>query len=432
METNSPLKVSELSKALKSHIEDQFHSVLIQGEVSGFKKHTSGHSYFSIKDEEAVLDAICWRGTKLNIELSEGLEIIARGRITTYMGRSKYQMIVEEAKSSGEGALLKLLFERKERLLKEGLFAQKRPLPAFPKKIAIATSETGAVIQDILHRLEERYPCAHILLWPVLVQGIEASSDITKAIEGLNQMDDKADVIIIARGGGSIEDLWAFNEENVLRAAFLSQIPIVSAIGHETDWTLLDFVADMRAPTPTAAAELVAPVLKQVLETIIYKCDRLYSCVLSLLNHYALHVNNFSYRKPENYFEDLLMRFEDWRERLENAPNALWKFYDQKLNIRLLNPQEKLDQYQEALGKLYEIFLKTQDFFLRSKEDTLEKFALYLKHASPTKILDRGFCLISFGKEILTQKEQFDKKLPGIISLTFKDGETKIQALKAE
>lgn len=430
MEEQNPMRVGELSRHLKIHIEENFKSVFVQGEISGFKKHTSGHSYFALKDQEAVLDAICWRGTKLNVELTEGLEVIVRGRITTYMGRSKYQMIVEEAKSAGEGALLKLLMERKERLQKEGLFAQKRPLPVFPQTIGIITSETGAVIQDILHRLEERYPC-HVVLCPVLVQGQGASGQIAKAIDLFNQLPQKVDVLIIARGGGSVEDLWAFNEEEVLRAAFNSQIPTISAVGHETDWTLLDFVADVRAPTPTAAAELATPVLKQVIENIQYKANRVFACVTSLLENYVLRLRAMSYRRPENYLEDIQVRFDDWVERLCNSPSLLWKNYAQRLSIRLPHPREKLEKSYDDFKKLNDLFSKSFDIFMKSKEEMLERYGLYLKHGSPERVLERGFCWIEAADEMITEKEKLEKHLPGVLTLSFKDGKTKIQASKA-
>mgnify|MGYP001421048880 FL=1 len=264
--------VSELSSALKIIVEKTFTRVKIRGEVFGFKEAASGHLYFSLKDENATLDSVCWRGTaaRLGIAPEDGMEVVVTGRITTFSGRSKYQIIVESLELAGEGALLKLLEDRKRKLANEGLFdeGKKHKIPFIPESIGIVTSPTGAVIKDILHRLSERFP-RRTLLWPVKVQGEGSAAEIAAAIHGLNTLAvNKPDLIIVARGGGSLEDLWTFNEESVVRAAANSRIPIISAVGHETDWTLIDLVADVRAPTPTAAAELAVPVRVEVLSKL--------------------------------------------------------------------------------------------------------------------------------------------------------------------
>ena len=260
--------VSELSGALRRTVEEAFDHVRVRGEISGFKRHSSGHLYFSLKDSDAVMDAVCWKGQAVRLGLApeDGMEVIAVGRLTTYPGRSKYQMVVERMELAGQGALLKLLEDRRRKLAAEGLFDQdrKRPLPYLPNVIGIVTSPTGAVIRDILHRLAERFP-RHVLLWPVAVQGDGAAAQIAAAIAGFNALPKggiipRPDLLIVARGGGSIEDLWAFNEEIVVRAAAASTIPLISAVGHETDTTLIDFASDLRAPTPTAAAEKAVPV----------------------------------------------------------------------------------------------------------------------------------------------------------------------------
>ncbi|MEQ8194724.1 MAG: exodeoxyribonuclease VII large subunit, partial [Rhodospirillales bacterium] len=262
-EGNLPvLSVSELSQALKREVEETFSYVRVRGEISGFKRAASGHVYLALKDENAVLDGVCWRGTagKLAIQPEDGMEVIAIGRLTTYPARSKYQIVIDQMELAGEGALLKLLEERRKKLAAEGLFAEERKqeLPYLPGIIGIVTSPTGAVIRDILHRLSDRFP-RRVLLWPVLVQGKGAAEQIAAAIHGFNafKKDDpnapRPDLIIVARGGGSLEDLWAFNEEIVVRAAAASAIPLISAVGHETDTTLIDYASDRRAPTPTAA-----------------------------------------------------------------------------------------------------------------------------------------------------------------------------------
>jgi exodeoxyribonuclease VII large subunit len=265
--------VSELSGALKRTIEDAYGYVRVRGEISGFKRAASGHLYFALKDEKALIDGVCWRGTaaRLGFQPEDGLEVVASGRVTTYAGRSKYQIVVDSLEPAGAGALMALLEERKKKLAAEGLFdrERKRPLPFLPEVIGVVTSPTGAVIRDILHRIGERFP-RHVLLWPVAVQGDKAKDEIAAAIAGFNQLPaegptPRPDVLIVARGGGSLEDLWAFNEEVVVRAAAASAIPLISAVGHETDVTLIDLAADHRTPTPTAAAELAVPVRAELM-----------------------------------------------------------------------------------------------------------------------------------------------------------------------
>ena len=260
-----PLSVGELSQALKRTVEDRFGHVRVRGEISGWKRAASGHCYFCLKDEDAVIDGVMWRGAAgaLAFAGEDGLDVIASGRLTTYPGRSKYQVVVDRLELAGEGALMQLFERLKARLAGEGLFApeRRRPLPFLPATIGVVTSPTGSVIRDILHRLEDRMP-SHVVVWPVKVQGEGAAQQVAAAIEGLNVAGPfvRPDVLIVARGGGSVEDLWAFNEEVVVRAVAASAIPVISAVGHETDTTLCDLAADRRAPTPTAAAEMAVPV----------------------------------------------------------------------------------------------------------------------------------------------------------------------------
>lgn len=267
--SNAPeLSVSEIAQAVKRTVETAFDRVRIRGEISRPNYHRSGHLYLTLKDEKAVIDAVCWRGavSKLGIRAEEGMEVIVTGKLTTFPGGSKYQVVIEQMELAGEGALLKMLEDRRKRLMAEGLFEpeRKRPLPYLPRVIGVVTSPTGAVIRDILHRVADRFP-SHVILWPVAVQGEKAAPDIARAIQGFNALSaggpvPRPDVLIVGRGGGSLEDLWGFNEEVVVRAVADSQIPVISAVGHETDTTLIDFVADRRAPTPTGAAEMAVPV----------------------------------------------------------------------------------------------------------------------------------------------------------------------------
>jgi exodeoxyribonuclease VII large subunit len=321
--------VSELSLALKRSIEDSFSHVRVRGEISGFKRHGSGHCYFALKDAEAVLDAVCWRQTAIRIPLKpeDGMEVVCTGRLTTYPGRSKYQLVIETIELAGIGALLRILEERRQRLAAEGLFdaERKKKLPFLPEVIGIVTSPTGAVIRDILHRLADRFP-RRVLLWPVAVQGEGAAAQVAAAIAGFNRLPTlgpapRPDLLIVARGGGSLEDLMAFNEEIVVRAAAASAIPLISAVGHETDTTLIDHAADRRAPTPTAAAEMAVPVRLDLVAEIGGKAARLSGGLARVFSERRLHLAGLARGLPDP--QDLLgaaaQRLDDRSERLRLA-----------------------------------------------------------------------------------------------------------------
>lgn len=279
--------VSELSAALKKTVEDAYGYVRVRGEVSGFKGPSpSGHCYFRLKDDKAVLEGVIWKGVwgRMRVKPEEGLDVIATGKLTTFAGSSKYQLVIDTLEPAGVGALMKLLEERKKKLTAEGLFdeARKQLLPFLPEVIGVVTSPTGAVIRDILHRLADRFP-RRVLVWPVRVQGETSAAEVANAINGFNALSEsgalpRPDLIIVARGGGSLEDLWSFNEEIVVRAAAGSMIPLISAVGHETDITLIDFVADRRAPTPTAAAEMAVPVRSELMATLAALGARKLTC----------------------------------------------------------------------------------------------------------------------------------------------------------
>ncbi len=278
--------VSDLAFSLKKTLEDNFGRVRVRGELSRVSIPASGHMYSSLKDDGAVIDAVCWKGvlSKISIKPEEGMEVICTGRISTYPQRSNYQLIIERMELAGEGALLKLLEDRKKKLAAEGLFAKerKRKLPYLPKVIGVITSPTGAVIRDIIHRLDDRFP-RHVILWPTLVQGENASDQIAAAIHGFQTLNQhgmpKPDLLILARGGGSLEDLMPFNEENVVRAIANSCIPVISAVGHETDTTLSDYAADMRAPTPTGAAEIAVPVRRDLMAYTLETQSRMVTAI---------------------------------------------------------------------------------------------------------------------------------------------------------
>jgi exodeoxyribonuclease VII large subunit len=280
--------VSEISGALKRVVEDAFGNVRVRGEISGYRgPHSSGHAYFALKDDRARIEAVVWKGTmaRLKFRPEEGMEVIASGRLTTYPGSSKYQIVIDSLEPAGAGALMALLEDRKRRLAAEGLFdaARKQLLPDLPRIIGVVTSPTGAVIRDILHRIRDRFPL-HVLVWPVRVQGDTAAAEVRTAVEGFNALEPggqipRPDVLIVARGGGSLEDLWGFNDEALARAVAASDIPVISAVGHETDWTLIDFVADVRAPTPTGAAEIAVPVRAELQATVASLSARLAGAV---------------------------------------------------------------------------------------------------------------------------------------------------------
>ena len=284
--------VSEISGVLKRTVEDAFGNVRVRGEISGYRgPHSSGHAYFLLKDDCARIEAVVWKGTmnRLKFRPEEGVEVIATGRLTTYPGSSKYQIVIESLEPAGAGALMALLEERKRRLAAEGLFDDRRKqlLPFMPLVIGVVTSPTGAVIHDIIHRIKDRFPL-HVLIWPVRVQGETSGAEVASAVNGFNELSElgpirRPDLLIVARGGGSLEDLWGFNDEALVRAVAASYIPVISAVGHETDWTLIDLAADRRAPTPTGAAELAVPVKDELEAALANLGVRLRSAVLRMI-----------------------------------------------------------------------------------------------------------------------------------------------------
>ena len=331
--------VSEIAALLKRTIEQTFAYVRVRGEISGWKRVASGHVYFALKDEEALLDAVCWRSTRLTFKPEDGMEVICTGRITTYPGRSRYQLIVESIELAGVGALLKLLAERKARLAAEGLFAEERKkrIPYLPSVIGVVTSPTGAVIRDILHRLKERFPRT-VLLWPVAVHGVGAAELVAAAIDGFNRLaaggtPPRPDLLIVARGGGSLEDLMPFNEEIVVRAAAASAIPLIAAVGHETDTTLIDFAADRRAPTPTAAAEMAVPVRLELIAELDGKALRAAKAVTRQFAEWRAHVRAAARGLPDprSLLGLATQRLDDRAERLSLALRHLARLAEGRL-----------------------------------------------------------------------------------------------------
>ena len=400
--------VSELSLAVKQTVEGAFHRVQVRGELSGFKRAASGHLYFALKDEDAVLDGVCWKGTaaRLGISPEDGMEVIATGRITTYAGRSKYQMVVESMELAGEGAMLKLLEDRRRRLSEEGLFdmERKRPLPYLPEIIGVVTSPTGAVIRDILHRIDDRFP-RRVLLWPVLVQGDTAAAQIAAAIRGFNDLKaggavPRPDVVIVARGGGSLEDLWAFNEEEVVRAAADSAIPLISAVGHETDTTLIDFASDRRAPTPTAAAEIAVPVRLELLNQIADDSRRLSGAMLRQLDDGRNRLEGLSRGLPNlrRVTEEATQRLDDWSERLGNSLISGMKQRDsalKELAAALRHPEPIIARAAQRVKGETRALKSAMRTLLREKASDLKQPAGLLESYSYRRTLERGFALVS-------------------------------------
>ena len=447
--TNVPeFTVSELSGALRRTVEDSFDHVRVRGEISGFKRHSSGHLYFSLKDSDAVLDAVCWKGQAVRLGLApeDGMEVIAVGRLTTYPGRSKYQMVVERMELAGQGALLKLLEDRRRKLAAEGLFDQgrKRPLPYLPNVIGIVTSPTGAVIRDILHRLAERFP-RHVLLWPVAVQGDGAAQQVAAAIAGFNALPvggpiPRPDLLIVARGGGSIEDLWAFNEEIVVRAAAASHIPLISAVGHETDTTLIDFAADLRAPTPTAAAEKAVPVRADLVAWCAEVGGRLAGAMTRTLAERSARVEALgrALPQPRTVIEDCWRRVDDRGERLRLAlPNLLdrRKRDLERLSIGLdhaikLAVQGERGRIDKARLRLDQTGGRLQPAMIRLLADHDRAVAAQgklLESYSYRSVLDRGFAVLRDGAgHPVTSVQTVEPGMP--LTVELKDGSVSVRA----
>ena len=428
--------VSEISQALKRMVEGEFGHVRVRGEISGFKQAASGHLYMTLKDENSVLDAVCWRGTagRLSVRPEDGLEIIATGRLTTYPGRSKYQIVIESVELAGEGALLKLLEERRKQLDAEGLFdaERKRDLPFLPGVIGVVTSPTGAVIRDILHRLADRFP-RHVLLWPVLVQGEGAATQVASAIAGFNALPadgpvPRPDLLIVARGGGALEDLWAFNEEVVVRAAAASDIPLISAVGHETDTTLIDYAADRRAPTPTAAAEMAVPVRAELLAQITDDSRRLIGAMHRLMEERRLRLEGLGRGLPDprTLIETGSQRLDDRSERLGNAIRGWLRQQQQQIALTGSRIQRRALDEQIARGqeRAQDQAARLDALVNRLMVDAANRLGgagALLNSLSYERVLERGFALVQTksGAPVTTVVDA----TPGAeVSIRFHDG----------
>ena len=400
------MSVIDLANALKRTLEQNFSHIRVRGELSGIKIAASGHLYGDIKDVDANVNIVCWRGTmsKLGIKPEDGMDVIVTGRVSSYAKSSRYQIIIEKMELAGEGALLKLLEERRKKLAAEGLFNPdiKKPLPFLPKVIGVVSSPTGAVIQDIMHRLKDRFP-SHVLLWPVNVQGAGSDVQITQAIEGFNRLDGstlpRPDLLIVARGGGSLEDLMAFNEENVVRAVAASTIPVISAVGHETDTTLIDYAADVRAPTPTGAAEIAVPVRLQLMAQIQNNHERLIASATRLTAHKNEQLKARSARltHPKQILESKAQSIDFLSEKLSNSLTIKLKDKKSALTNRaskLVSPRFLIEQKTQALFHLNDRLQKTPFTLIKDKNMQLDAHVRVLNSLSPKGILKRGYALV--------------------------------------
>lgn len=406
--TNLPeLTVSELAQAVKRTVERDFDRVRVRGELGRVMIAKSGHLYVDLKDENASIATVMWKANvaTLTFKPEEGLEVVAEGRLSTYPGRSQYQLIAERMAPAGVGALLAQLERLKAKLAAEGLFAaeRKKRIPFLPRTIGVVTSPTGAVIRDILHRLQERFP-RRVLLWPVLVQGPEAAGQVARAIKGFNalQGDLRPDVLIVARGGGSIEDLWAFNEEVVVRAAAASEIPLISAVGHETDTTLIDFASDLRAPTPTGAAEKAVPVRAELIERVEVLEGRLKGSLVRGVEKRRTELRAASARLPrlETLFQIPQQRFDRAAERLNAALVSNARAAQSKLDrvAARLRPQALSQDIARRRDLLSRTALRLRPAISRTLEahrKHLDAAGRMLESLSHKSVLARGFVMVS-------------------------------------
>jgi exodeoxyribonuclease VII large subunit len=433
--------VTELSAALKRTVEDQFAFVRVRGEISGLKFHSSGHVYFDIKDDKAVLNAVIWRGNvaRLKVRPEAGMEVVLTGKLSTYAGSSRYQIIVEQVELAGLGALMMLLEERRKKLAAEGLFdaSRKKQLPFLPEVIGVVTSPTGAVIRDIMHRLQARFP-RRVLLWPVAVQGEKAAAEVAAAITGFNAFDGKRlprpDLIIVARGGGSVEDLMAFNEEVVVRAAAASAIPLISAVGHETDTTLIDFAADVRAPTPTAAAELAVPVRAELLAQTLDFERRFVRSFSKAMEDRRRHLAQLVRVLPraESLFAAPRQRLDVASEKLQHALRRNLQIHEVRFNRAGAQLRDRILKDRIAVGaERVKAFAaraqRAEQGRLLEARRQLDGLARVLDGISYRAVLERGFALVR-GEDGTVRRRAASVKSGESLILTFADGEAKVAA----
>ena len=430
--------VSELAHAIKKTVEDSFGHVRLRGEISGYRgPHSSGHCYFTIKDDRARIDGVVWRGvfSKLKFKPEEGLEVLVTGRISTYPGSSKYQIVIETLEPAGVGALMALLQERRKKLTQEGLFDEDRKikLPFLPKVVGVVTSPTGAVIRDMMHGFSERFP-VRVLVWPVRVQGETSAREVAKAINGFNALRPEGsiprpDVLIVARGGGSLEDLWGFNEEVVVRAAAASDIPLISAVGHETDWTLIDLAADARAPTPTKAAEWVVPKYTDLIERLSGLAERLKRVIYRAMDEFKSRLKSAQRGLPR--MQDILglprQRFDGLAVRLPRGLHANTQGHYGRLGaVRgRLSPRPlelRFQTMRQGLDSLGVRNIQAFEHRVGRQRQTVSAVTQLLNSLGYHSVLARGFTIVrdEDGGTVRSAKIAADAQL---INIEFADGQ---------
>ena len=424
---NRILTVEQLNMQIRSLIEGQIGMVWIQAEISNFKPHTSGHFYFSLKDSKSQISAVMFRGhnSKLKFKPHDGLEVIVRGRITVYEPRGQYQVAVESMDPVGAGALQKQFEQLKEKLKLEGLFdsIRKKPIPAHPQKVAIVTSPTGAAIQDILNIMNRRAKSVEVIVVPTIVQGAAAAPQLCEAFQRAEKLN--PDVIIIGRGGGSIEDMWCFNDERLARLIAGSFIPVISAVGHEIDFTICDFVADLRAPTPSAAAELVAKSSAEIAQKLI-QLDRSLAFSMKkrmdMMKQSVLHLSK-RLTDPKKKLQDLMLRSDDLFNRLENAIavniNHLKKDV-QILQSKLISPVQVISSMKLNLDKKNMRLHSLMNFNIQNQKSQVQNLMSLLDSLSPLKVVERGFSITKRQDELVKSIQQV--KIKDLIEVRVKDG----------
>ena len=447
MQNVPELTVGEFARSVKRVVEDAFGYVRIKGEISGFKCASSGHLYFNLKDEDALLNAVCFKNMAdlINFEVADGLQIIASGRISTFAGRSNYQIIVEKVEIAGVGAILAMIEKRRQKLAAEGLFEEshKKAIPFFPRAIGVITSETGAVIQDIIHRVEARCP-THLLVYPSAVQGKEAVKNVIAAIRFFNKLPQqnstrsskqnsdapkyfRPDVLIIARGGGSFEDLLPFNDEDLVREVFKSEIPIISAVGHETDTTLVDFVADLRAPTPTAAAELATPVLSELKNQLEYFEQKFISAATRFISEKKQRLENLQKHiiHPAKTLQHIIEKLNFTEQKLAALIKNFIEKKQQKLNsatVSLLPILHKIKFAEQKIKTMSGSLKLSISAFFKHTENELDNLGKLLKSGHYQEILKRGFALVKNERgDLVSSVKQLKAKEE--ITVEMSDGE---------
>lgn len=436
------LTVTALTKYIKRKFDADpyLERVYLTGEISNYKRRQN-HQYFSIKDDHAVIQAVMYKRefSRLKFQLQEGMKILLVGRVNVYEASGNYNIIIEHMEPDGIGALFQAYTDLKDKLAKEGLFsAPKKPLPLFPQKIAIVTSPSGAVIRDIMTTIQRRYPIAQLVLFPTVVQGKDSAPDIIKNLKKINEANEY-DVVIIGRGGGSIEDLWSFNEEKVIRQIFSMKVPVISSVGHETDTTLSDLVADVRAATPTAAAELSVPVLVDVLQHIQNQKQRLYQVMRNMFAVRQEKLNrlmhSYVFRQPNRIYEAHMLKVDQNTTQLQNQitkriTEAQHRYQQSSLQLKNVNPLTRVRLLEKDLQDIDADLHAVMKRYLMAKEQDMVQLMQSLDLLSPLKIMTRGYSYVTHGDQVVNSIEQI--KVGDQVNIHLKDGNVRTEINKIE